>query len=600
MSSFFDTFKPRDYQTWVHNELRKRYDEGKFRFLIRLFTGAGKTTGVAAFLPRIFPDLTGRGPLLFLSHRREILFHAYSKFTGIYDDAFTGIEMGEYHASGVEDMVFVSVDSLGRLESTRLNKYKNIKPGIIICDEGHHVTENGTWDRILKHFGVGSDLENTYRFNGHAPLVLFMTATPNRGDGKTLGRFVEDYEIDLGIDYGIDNGWLVRPEMYDLHLVGKQWAEMSMEERAAAVCKVKEQYAVGMQTLVFASSVAESKIITATLNEHKIGRKAAHIDGTTDKEYRDQVTSSFYPDKEIETLSNRLVFTEGYDNPFIKCIIDNGRTESDSLFEQKIGRGLRTLPGVVDHLATKEERLEAIAKSEKPYVLVLVTYDSSHLSLSPQINLKVIDEQGDEKMPLVSPVVDVLVYEDDLGDEVPPRNWEEIESTELFAVRRDIWTGTVFNERLRAITDLRWIIDPKKESASLWIQIDPTGKTDTPVIWNLKKIDGERKWELQIVNVGGWSENLGRPTKASVEYMDSTLNFNATLRHLDECLKKWAPGQYAAAKTDAYPLLPATENEKKYLSRSDVKYGSGITRRTAHILIDNERIKTSLSKLGLV
>lgn len=598
MSDFFSTFKPRDYQVYVHEQLRSRYDAGLFRLLVRMFTGAGKTTGVAAFLPKVFPELMERGPLMFISHRREILFHSYNKFRQIYPEAFIGIEMGEYHATGIEEMLFISVDSLGRLESSRLDKYKGIKPGIIICDEGHHVTEQGGWDRVLTYFGVGSDYDHTYNFDGLPPLVLFLTATPNRGDGKTLGRFVDDYEIDLGIDYGIENGWLVAPDMYDMHMVGRDWGDLSTEEKAEGVVRIKEQYCTGLQTLIFASNVAESKIIEATLNEHGIGAGAGHVDGTTEKEHRDSIVSNFKPGGGVETLTNRLVFTEGFDEPTIQAVIDNGRTQSDALFEQKIGRALRPWPGTVDGLATVEERLAAIANSPKPRALVFVTYDTGHLQLSPQINLAQLDEDGNEMMPNCAPVVDVLLYEDDLGDEVPPRKWEDIENIELFAIRRDIWTGTVFNEKLRAITDQRWIVDQNAQSAALWVPKDPTGETDTPVIFYIKK--GDEGWNLVTVHVGGWSEKLGRPRKARFEEFHSTMNFNGTIRHIDKTLKEKAPSQYAATRRNAFEATPATKQEINYLKTNGIPYGEGITSQTAHMLMDDHRIKTSLSKLGLI
>lgn len=597
--SFFDTFKPRDYQVRVHNELRTRYDAGKFRFLVRLFTGAGKTTGVAAFLPKIFPELLENGPLIFLSHRREILFHAYTRFKGIYPDKFIGIEMGEYRASGIEDMIFVSVDSLGRLESSRLKKYKNHKPGIILCDEGHHVTEKGTWDRILSYFDVGSDFDHTYKFNGHPPLVIFLTATPNRGDGLTLESFVDDYEIDLGIDYGIDNGWLVRPELYDMHLQkdGRNWGEMDEDEQVAAIAKIKETYAIGQRTLVFAPTVSSSKRVASTLNELGIGNGAGHVDAKTDKEERDTIVKAFERG-DIETLSNRLIFTEGYDNPYINVIIDSACTQSDSLFEQKIGRGLRPLPGLVDHLETKEERLAAIAASSKPCAVILCTYDTSHLKLSPEINIHQLDETGNEKMPLCAPVVDVIIYEEELPEEVPPRSRGDLDSIELFALRRDVWTGTIYNNKLKAITTQRWVLDQKDQSAALWIPKDPDNVHDTPFIWYLRKW-GEG-WEFVSVDVGGWSHKRGHARKAGYEVVTNYDNFGYAIRSLDTILQHVSPSQYTATRTDAYGGEGAGEWEMEYLKNNGIKYGTSLTDRSAHALIDNHRIQTALSKLGLI
>ena len=560
MSDFFKSFQPRDYQIEIHNKLRALYDRGLYRLLVRAFTGAGKTTGVAAFLPKKFPELMDQGPLMFLSHRREILFHAYSKFCQIYPDKMIGIEMGEYHLSGIEDMMFISVDSLGRLESSRMKKYKGLTPGIIMCDEGHHVSEKGTWDRILNFFQAGSDYVGLAPETGLHPLVVFLTATPNRADGKTLAKFVDNWEIDdqidYGIDYGIENGWLVAPDLYDLHLLNRNWSDMTGEEKAAAVCKVKEKYAVGLKTLIFAGSVAESKIIDATINKLKLGsrgiqipelddivdgqnqlkRYSGHVDGKTEKIIRDAILESFAKEDGLENVTNRLVLTEGYDNPFIRAGIDAGRTQSDSLFEQKVGRFLRVLEGVLKPGMTKEERLSAIAQSDKPRVAYFALYDTSHLSLSPAIDLHEVNEKGEEKIPTVKPIVDVIIYEEEETEEMPGRDWDDLNDIELFAVRRDIWTGTVYNERVHALTDLRWCIDPKKSIAALWIPKDPTKKTDTPVIWRIVPVE-ERKFQLQVINVGGWSDNLNRPTKSTIEIVEGTSNFMGMIRHMDNTLK---------------------------------------------------------------
>ena len=613
MSDFFKNFVPRDYQSEIHQLLKSNYDSGIYRNLVRVFTGGGKTTGIAAFLPKIFPLLMNQGPLMFLSHRREILFHAAGKFQKIYTDKMIGIEMGEYALSGYEDMMFISVDSLGRLESKRMKKYKGLKPGIILCDEGHHVSEKGTWDRILNYFHAGSEYTGVDLDDRFHPLVLYLTATPNRADGKTLIKFVDNVDegttIDYGLDYGIDNGWLVRPDLYDMTVHSKSGKEMTDEERAAAVCKVKEEFCVGKKTLIFASSVAGSKIVAATLNRLKIGNTfvqldhednvitAGHVDGTTEKDIRDNIVQSFADPNGLESMTNRLVFTEGYDNPEIRAAIDDGATRSDSLFEQKVGRVCRVLEGVLVPGMTRQERLDAIAKSDKPSAPYFALYDTSHLSLSPAINLVEQTEDGKDKIPTVKPTVDILVYEEEETEEMPPKSFEDLDDIQLLIQRRDIWTGTVYNKQLDAMTNLRWCIEPNDKTAALWIPKDPTHKTDTPVIWRIVPL-GDRQFAYHVINVGGFSEKKGHPTKSSVEIIDGATNFQGLISFLDGKLKEWDPAQYAACKRNAYSAeKKAPAKIKKRLTALGVKYGDGLTDQTANILHDDARIKKSINHL---
>ncbi len=614
MSNFFEVFKQRDYQIEIMEKLYWLYEKQMHINLVRAFTGAGKTTGVAAFLPQKFPFLMDEGPLIFLSHRREIIYHAYSKFVQIYPDKFIGLEMGEREASGLEDMIFISVDSLGRMESDRMKKYVRI-PKIVLCDEGHHVKKDGTWDRILNAFGVGSS-DTPYAGGGLHPLVVFLTATPNRGDGLTLGHWVQNWrkddEIDYNLDYGVDNGWLVRPELFDLHLQNAHYGSMSSEEKAAVLCKVKAKFAVGLQTLIFAGNVAESKIVKSTLQELGIGKGVGEVYGESDKAYRDHVLEQFRPGGEIETITNRLVLTEGYDNPWIQAIIDGGFTTIDSLFEQKVGRGLRPWVDLKSGNAcifghdTAADRLNAIAESPKPTLPYFTTYDTGSLELSPSISLHVVDDNDQDTMPTCMPVIDVILYEDAVDDQMPPRNWEDLDNIELFAVRRDVFTGTVFNKKLHAISPLRWIIDEDKGEAYLWIEgskkngtQNPLSLKDTSTIWAIKRIE-DRKWQLHVVDVGGWSDSVGHAVRASYEQFGESNSFSGLLNQLDNTLRDWDKKQYQACRREAFPDDPATPQDLKYLKQNQIPFGSGITRRTVQILKDDFRIRTSLEKLKLL
>lgn len=613
MSNFFKNFKQRDYQIEILQMLMQLYSMGMHRLLVRAFTGAGKTTGVAAFLPKFFPELMDEGPLIFLSHRREILYHAYTKFCGIYPDKFIGIEMGEMYANGLEDIIFVSVDSLGKLESRRMKKYHRT-PKIILCDEGHHVKKDGTWDNILNAFGVGSS-GKPYSGGGLHPLVVFLTATPNRADGLTLGHWVDNWKpehrIDYGIDYGIENGWLVKPDLYDLHLQNAHFSELSYEEQADVICKVKEQYAMGLQTLIFCRKVGISEIVRATMEELKLGRGVGEVYGKTPKEERDRYLEEFHPLKSIESITNHRVLTEGYDNAWIQAVIDADACESSSTFEQKVGRGLRPwsdpytgVPCIQGH-DTVEARLKAIADSPKPSVPYFTTYSTDDLELSPAISLHVMKQDGEEAMPPCMPIIDVIIYEDLEDGEIPPRDWSDLENISLYAQRRDVFTGTVYNEKIHALTPLRWIVDKERQSAYLWIEKspkngkpNPLAQKDTPTIWMIRKTDKE--WQFINVDVGGWSDAVGRPVKATYQEFGTSPTFSGMMREMEDTLKKWETNAYYYARREAFPRDLAEKKDLKYLKDNQIPYGPKITKQTVAILKDDFRIKRCLSKLGLL
>jgi superfamily II DNA or RNA helicase len=66
-----------------------------------------------------------------------------------------------------------------------------------------------------------------------------------------------------------------------------------------------------------------------------------------------------------------LVLSTGWDSPITECLVMARPTKSKALYIQAMGRGLRTLSGVIDGLDTAEERLAAIAASAKPSCLVM-------------------------------------------------------------------------------------------------------------------------------------------------------------------------------------------------------------------------------------
>jgi superfamily II DNA or RNA helicase len=105
------------------------------------------------------------------------------------------------------------------------------------------------------------------------------------------------------------------------------------------------------KTVVFATNVAHS--IHLAEEFAKSGTKAAHIDGSTPKDERDQILQRL-SGGEIEIVVNCMVLTEGWDQPDVGCIVLARPTKSMGLYRQMVGRGLRPFAGkdhclVLDH-----------------------------------------------------------------------------------------------------------------------------------------------------------------------------------------------------------------------------------------------------------
>lgn len=104
-------------------------------------------------------------------------------------------------------------------------------------------------------------------------------------------------------------------------------------EQIKNVVKIK-----GKKTLVFASSVENSDSLAAAL--HMDGVKARSVTGETFSNDRRQAVEDFQ-NGELEALINFNIFSTGFDDPTIDCVIIARPTFSVVLYSQMVGRGLR-------------------------------------------------------------------------------------------------------------------------------------------------------------------------------------------------------------------------------------------------------------------
>ena len=203
----------------------------------------------------------------------------------------------------------------------------------ILVHNCHHASAN-TYKRILQHF--------TPR------LLLGFTATPNRADKVRLDDVFEKIIFQRDLRWGVQNGWLSdifcrRVTIgYDLSAVktrGGDFAPGELDEALdgteQAVADAYRQYAEGA-TLIFAASVRHAQAIAAA-----IGPDAVVVTGETKN--RADIIRDFTARK-IKCLVNVMVFTEGTDIPLIETLIIARPTQSDSLYTQMVGRGLRLHP----------------------------------------------------------------------------------------------------------------------------------------------------------------------------------------------------------------------------------------------------------------
>ncbi|MDE2019551.1 MAG: DEAD/DEAH box helicase [Patescibacteria group bacterium] len=359
----------RDYQSAQRDSIFEKWQKHRSVLLVSS-VGSGKTTTFC----RVAKDRLDAGRVLVLAHRDELIRQAYNRFGlfGITPDVEKADERASHSEYFKRDVVVGTVQTLS--SPKRLARFDPNDFGTLIYDEAHHCT-SPSYRRILEHFLQNPNLK-----------ALGVTGTPDRSDEEALGQIFEAVaEPVFGIEMAIAEGWLVEPLQQFVEIEGLDFSNvatekgdlklselqeiMEKEENCQAIADSTRQLAEGRPTLIFAASVKEAELISDILNRHEAGC-SRWVCGKTPTPEREDSFESFRQ-KRFQYFCNVGVMTEGTDLPFVEVIANARPTKSRALYEQINGRALRVLPGLVEHLKTKEERLAAIAASPKAKALLI-------------------------------------------------------------------------------------------------------------------------------------------------------------------------------------------------------------------------------------
>lgn len=336
-------------------------------------TGLGKTVVFSSLLR----ERMSTGHALVLAHREELVHQAARKLHEVTGQQ-PGIEMADHRVRktvfGYPPIVVSSVQTQDAGRPRRMNKFDPKSFSTIVVDEAHRAV-SPQYRRVIDYYMQG---------NPDAKL-LGVTATPDRLDGKRMREVFESVAYNYGIDSGVRDGWLVPLSQKLVRVRGLDFSAvrtvagdfnqgeladlMRRESHLHGVADSVVQIAGDRRTLVFASSVKHAEGLCEILNRHRPNR-AAWVCGKTPKDHRRDVLAR-YRRKELQYLVNVDVFTEGFDDPGIEVVAVARPTKSRAKYVQMVGRGTRTLPGVVDCEPTAEARRFSISISGKPKLEVI-------------------------------------------------------------------------------------------------------------------------------------------------------------------------------------------------------------------------------------
>ena len=341
----------RPYQHEAVDAVQAAVERGVQRPMVVLPTGCGKTVLFAALIAR------RGGSALVLAHRDELLAPGGGEDRDRRSDARARGRVRRRAARRRRRPVVVgSVQTLARASRlARLPKQFDT----VVVDEAHHASAR-SYRRILEYLSP-------------SPLILGMTATPTRADGKQLGDVWQEIVYQRGIAEMIRAGYLadIRGVRVGLEQVKLDEVEQSggdfdadalgkVLEQASAplhVLTAYRQHATGRKAIVFVPTVALAHRMATVFRE--AGIRAEALDGNTPWEQRRAILARLHTG-ETRVVANVAVLGEGVDVPSVDAVILATPTRSQVKYTQCLGRGLRTFPGKEDCLV-----IDVVGASER-------------------------------------------------------------------------------------------------------------------------------------------------------------------------------------------------------------------------------------------
>ncbi|MEQ1845600.1 MAG: DEAD/DEAH box helicase family protein, partial [Nitrospira sp.] len=346
-TTFFD-LEPKDYQKDMLEQLALEREHGRFRNLVVAATGTGKTVVAAFDYRNACQAVGGRPRLLFVAHRKEILTQARRTYREVLRDH----SFGEMMADGSElqsyDHIFATINSVCARDLT-----ERCGPNYwhtVVVDECHRLAAD-RFDAFVKSV--------------HPKVLLGLTATPERSDGKPIFHYFDNRPdgspaVELRLWHALDLQLLSPFEYYgcddDTDFSAVPWDKPGEREaidnlvtgndtRARLVIDEWRRLTGDpkrSKALVFCVTVAHAEFMTRKFNQ--AGLPSLCIVGSTDADVRRQAPARLARG-ELCALVTCDLYNEGVDLPSVDTLLLLRPTQSPVLFQQQIGRGLRLHEG---------------------------------------------------------------------------------------------------------------------------------------------------------------------------------------------------------------------------------------------------------------
>ena len=380
----------RDYQKAAVEAVCRSARRGERRIVVCQPVGSGKTE-VMAELCRI-----GRFPLMIVP-LVDVMRQGRDRLELRLNEQ-CDVEQGGNYAESIEGLrnrvIVASRDSL--LSSNRFKATAYERVSLVLVDECH-VGMTPRMEEMLKWY------------EDRGATVVGFSATPYKGKGKAL-RYWPRPQVVYSLLEGISDGYLVGPQChlsesksFDLTLVEEEegdWNKQMLADVLTAEHFAQEVTSLVLSTyrnepsVVYASSQRQARLFTEIFDRYGVPVSLVHCrqNMVERKENMDAFLTG-----QTNIVINVGILGYGWDFPRLKNIYMAAPTRSLSRYEQRLGRGTRPLPGVIHPEMTRDERLAAIAASDKPHFNI---YDITDSSRNTQLlnALQVLDAKSRRSM----------------------------------------------------------------------------------------------------------------------------------------------------------------------------------------------------------
>lgn len=347
--------KPNYMQRRALKELNRIRAMGASRALVCAAAGSGKTF-LAAF------DALNFNPrrLLYVVQEGSILMKSYETFQQVFgSERSYGIYNKDYKELDAQFLFSTNITMANSLELFPPHTFD-----YVIIDECHHATAE-TYRKIIEYF--------------QPQFLLGITATPERMDGEDVfGLFDENVPYELRLRDAIINGLVVPFKYYGIrdelieyginetksHRFVEQFSD---ENHCGFISRSIEKHRLPgqkLKALAFCRDISHAIRMSQAMEDYYhtqylTGRNSV---GERIRAYKDLQDDG----AELEILFTVDILNEGVDIPGVNMVLFLRPTDSQTIFIQQLGRGLRKYEGkqyvtVLDFIGNDYKRSVQIA-----------------------------------------------------------------------------------------------------------------------------------------------------------------------------------------------------------------------------------------------